>query len=204
MKDRGSAKDLFALGERDDPHALQRARRLFAQVLEAPGGLRIQTIHSFAQTCSPLSRPRRGSPRVPADRGPRRAGAGAPHARRSARRCRGERQRSALIADVQCLSLRLGEAGAVEYLMHCARAGEDGRARPTQADRAQLRKIDEPAGRTRSKTISRTTAATIASTATCCAPLPRPTAAGAPRPDWDRRRRRPLACAAHRSNAPPS
>ena len=29
---------------------VKRARRLFAKVLEAPGGLRIQTIHSFAQT----------------------------------------------------------------------------------------------------------------------------------------------------------
>ena len=28
---------------------MQRARRLFAKVLDAPGGLRIQTIHSFAQ-----------------------------------------------------------------------------------------------------------------------------------------------------------
>ena len=32
------------------PDALKRARQLFARVLEAPGGLRIQTIHSFAQT----------------------------------------------------------------------------------------------------------------------------------------------------------
>ena len=30
--------------------SLQRARRLFARVLEAPGGLKIQTIHSFAQS----------------------------------------------------------------------------------------------------------------------------------------------------------
>ncbi|MEO6249015.1 MAG: UvrD-helicase domain-containing protein, partial [Sphingomicrobium sp.] len=43
-------KELFALGEANDTLALQRARRLFARVLEAPGGLRIQTIHAFAQT----------------------------------------------------------------------------------------------------------------------------------------------------------
>ena len=44
------AHDLFALGEEDrSPPALQRARRLFARVLETPGGLRIQTIHGFAQ-----------------------------------------------------------------------------------------------------------------------------------------------------------
>ena len=33
-----------------DADALRRARRLFAQALETPGGLKIQTIHSFCQT----------------------------------------------------------------------------------------------------------------------------------------------------------
>ena len=49
MKEPDLKKDLFALGERDDPLTRQRARRLFAKVLDAPGGLRIQTIHGFAQ-----------------------------------------------------------------------------------------------------------------------------------------------------------
>jgi ATP-dependent helicase/nuclease subunit A len=35
-------------GERD-PEGLRQARRLFAQALETPGGLKIQTIHSFCQ-----------------------------------------------------------------------------------------------------------------------------------------------------------
>ena len=44
-------KDLFALGEDNSQLAVERARRLFAEVLDAPrDGLRIQTIHSFAQT----------------------------------------------------------------------------------------------------------------------------------------------------------
>src|SRR5262245_48971771 len=44
-------KELFALGEDNSPPAVAGARRLFAEVLDAPGGgLRIQTIHSFAQT----------------------------------------------------------------------------------------------------------------------------------------------------------
>ncbi|MDX2101561.1 MAG: double-strand break repair helicase AddA [Alphaproteobacteria bacterium] len=38
------------LGGPPDDATLIRARRLFALVLDAPGGLRIQTIHSFAQT----------------------------------------------------------------------------------------------------------------------------------------------------------
>ncbi len=44
--------DLTALGEtaRLDPAHLSRARRLFARAIETPGGLRIQTIHSFCAT----------------------------------------------------------------------------------------------------------------------------------------------------------
>jgi ATP-dependent helicase/nuclease subunit A len=44
-------KDLHALGERNDDVMVDRARQLFARVLDARGGgLRIQTIHSFCQT----------------------------------------------------------------------------------------------------------------------------------------------------------
>ena len=50
MKDSELATDLDNLGEDNDPVTRQAARRLFARVLDAPGGLRIQTIHSFAQT----------------------------------------------------------------------------------------------------------------------------------------------------------
>src|SRR5437588_2093053 len=38
MKGADLRKDLFALGERTDPKTLEFARRLFARVLEAPGG----------------------------------------------------------------------------------------------------------------------------------------------------------------------
>ena len=50
LPDKDLRKDLFALRVHDRPAVRERARRLFATVLEAPGGLRIQTIHSFAQT----------------------------------------------------------------------------------------------------------------------------------------------------------
>jgi len=41
-------KELAALGERDlDAQKLRTARTLFARALETPGGLKIQTIHSF-------------------------------------------------------------------------------------------------------------------------------------------------------------
>jgi ATP-dependent helicase/nuclease subunit A len=45
------ARDLMALGEDHGPEAQQRARSLFASVLDARGGgLRIMTIHSFCQS----------------------------------------------------------------------------------------------------------------------------------------------------------
>jgi ATP-dependent helicase/nuclease subunit A len=44
------AADLAALGCAADPATLHRARGLFAEVLELPGGMRISTIHSFCQS----------------------------------------------------------------------------------------------------------------------------------------------------------
>ncbi len=42
-------KALMALGAPVNDEARTRARRLFAEVLDVPGGLKIQTIHSFCQ-----------------------------------------------------------------------------------------------------------------------------------------------------------
>src|SRR5690242_8335550 len=42
--------DLQALGERPNERLIEKARQLFAKVLDCPGGLKIQTIHSFAQS----------------------------------------------------------------------------------------------------------------------------------------------------------
>jgi ATP-dependent helicase/nuclease subunit A len=51
MPDKDLSKELFALGEEHAGNRLAEARTLFAKVLDARGGgLRIQTIHSFAQT----------------------------------------------------------------------------------------------------------------------------------------------------------
>jgi ATP-dependent helicase/nuclease subunit A len=122
MKDPDLKKDLFALGERKDPVTVQRARRLFAKVLEAPGGLRIQTIHAFAQTLLAS---------FPAEAGI------APGFQPLEGRAEQELGRTTLanllsgaegsgneplIRDVQRLSLRLGESAAVDYLMRCAKA----------------------------------------------------------------------------------
>lgn len=55
LPERELLADLHAIGLDDglDPAALPPARRLFAQALETPGGLRIQTIHAF---CASLLR----------------------------------------------------------------------------------------------------------------------------------------------------
>jgi ATP-dependent helicase/nuclease subunit A len=124
LRDTELEKELFALGEVRSMAALERARRLFAQVLDAPGGgLRIQTIHSFAQTLlasfpaeagiAPGFRPIEG--RTEAELA-RRTLASLLEAAET-----GDGQ---LIADVSALSLRLGEAGAESYLMACASAHE--------------------------------------------------------------------------------
>jgi ATP-dependent helicase/nuclease subunit A len=50
MKDADLAGDLLAIGADNDPDTIARARTLFANVLDCPGGgLRIDTIHAFAQ-----------------------------------------------------------------------------------------------------------------------------------------------------------
>ncbi|WP_426267251.1 double-strand break repair helicase AddA [Sphingomonas sp. LHG3443-2] len=50
LDDQALGAELEALGSVADDAMRDRARRLFATVLDCPGGLRIQTIHSFCQT----------------------------------------------------------------------------------------------------------------------------------------------------------
>ena len=123
LPDADLRKELFALDEKNDPASLQRARRLFARVLEAPGGLKIQTIHSFAQTLLAS---------FPAE------AEIAPGFKPIEPRAQQELARTTLaglladapvegglVSDVQRLSLRLGEQGAVDYLMRCASRPEE-------------------------------------------------------------------------------
>lgn len=50
LDDARLARDLIAIGADHGPQSVARARRLFAEVLDCPGGgLRIDTIHAFAQ-----------------------------------------------------------------------------------------------------------------------------------------------------------
>ena len=124
LPDKVLKKELFALGEPDNPPLLQQARRLFARVLEAPGGLKIQTIHAFSQSL--LAAFPAEAEIVPGFQ-PIEGRAEQELVRRTladllaAAEAGGDEQ---LIADVQCLSRRLGEGGAVEYLQACAKRAE--------------------------------------------------------------------------------
>jgi len=124
LKDAELATDLIHLGERNDPRMRQRARQLFAKVLDCPGGLKIQTIHSFAQSLLAA---------FPAEAGiapgfqPIEGRAEQELVRRTladllaaAETGRDEQ----LICDAQTLSRRLGEQGAIEYLRACAGKAE--------------------------------------------------------------------------------
>jgi ATP-dependent helicase/nuclease subunit A len=124
LKDPDLRKELFALDElNNEEEDLPKARTLFARVLDAAGGgLRIQTIHAFAQALLaafpaeaglvPGFRPLEGREEQLLARGTladmlvrAEAGGDLP-----------------LIRDLQALSHRLGEGGAEGFLMACARA----------------------------------------------------------------------------------
>lgn len=121
MKDADLRKDLFAIGERNDDAQLAVARKLFARVLEAPGGLRIQTIHSFAQTLLAAFPTEAG---IAPGFQPIEGRAEQELARRTLAELASDaeaRGDNGLIEDIQTLSMRLGEGGAEEYLLTSAR-----------------------------------------------------------------------------------
>ncbi len=124
LKDSELAQDLDALGEDPSPPTRERARRLFAKVLDCPGGLKIQTIHAFAQSLLAS---------FPAEAGiapglqPIEGRAEQELVRRTLADLMANAEASGdaqLIRDVQTLSRRLGETGAVEYLQACASRSE--------------------------------------------------------------------------------
>jgi ATP-dependent helicase/nuclease subunit A len=124
IPDKVIRKELFALRVRDRPETMERARQLFARVLDCPGGLKIQTIHAFAQSLLAA---------FPAEAGitpgfqPIEGRAEQELVRRTLADLMADAEASgddALIRDVQCLSRRLGEFGAVEYLQACARRND--------------------------------------------------------------------------------
>jgi ATP-dependent helicase/nuclease subunit A len=144
LKDSELATDLDHLGESTDPETRERARQLFASVLDCPGGLKIQTIHSFAQGLLAA---------FPAEAGitpgfqPIEGRAEQELVRRTLAELMAHAEGTgdtALIGDVQCLSRRLGEGGALEYLQACARRPEALEALgPRDAIEAKIRALME-------------------------------------------------------------
>jgi ATP-dependent helicase/nuclease subunit A len=123
LKDEDFGRELDALDESPGPAMRARARTLFARVLDAKGGgLRIQTIHAFAQGLlaafpaeaglTPGFRPLEGREEQILAR-----------STLAEMLVRAERGGDLpLIRDVQALSHRSGEGGAEAFLMACARA----------------------------------------------------------------------------------
>ncbi|MEA3081912.1 MAG: ATP-dependent helicase/nuclease subunit, partial [Sphingomonadales bacterium] len=144
LKDSELATDLDHLGESTDPRARERARQLFARVLDCPGGLKIQTIHSFAQGLLAAFPAESGI--VPGFR-PVEGRAEQELVRRTLADLMADAEASgdeALIRDVQCLSRRLGEGGAVEYLQACARKADALKALgPREGIEPQVRRLME-------------------------------------------------------------
>src|SRR4029079_13045012 len=124
LKDSELATDLDHLGESTDPKTRERARQLFARVLDCPGGLKIQTIHAFAQS---LLAAFPAEAEITPGFQPIEGRAEQELVRRTLAELMAnaeERGDEGLIRDVQTLSRRLGETGAVEYLQACARRYE--------------------------------------------------------------------------------
>ncbi len=114
-------EDLEALNEDSGPEARDRARRLFAEVLESTGGgLRIQTIHGFCQqllTAFPLEADLPPGFR-PLDQREQAALARQTLADLAVRAQ--DRGDDSIMEALQAISLRLGEGGAEQFLLRCA------------------------------------------------------------------------------------
>lgn len=123
LEDKVLRKELHALGEPNDPERVARARTLFASVLDAPGGgLRVQTIHAFAQSLLAAFPSEAGlAPGFrPLDEREQRQLA---RAALAGLLVRAEAEGDlGLVADMQALSLRLGEGDAEAFLAQCGRA----------------------------------------------------------------------------------
>lgn len=119
------AADLEALGENISPAGREKARQLFAKVLDAPGGgIRIQTIHSFCQSLLAAFPMEAGL--VPGFR-PLDQREEAVLAREALAEMLVDAVRDGrdwIVDAVGALSLRLGEGKAEDFLKECARAGE--------------------------------------------------------------------------------
>ncbi|WP_422343889.1 double-strand break repair helicase AddA [Parasphingorhabdus sp.] len=121
MPQKDLRQDLFAIGAPNDPDTQERARTLFAEVLDARGGgLRIMTIHSFCQTLL-ASFPEEAA--IPALFKPIEERDQKILARQTLGDLLLDEEaagNTAIIAAIQALSTRMGEEDAEKYLLRCA------------------------------------------------------------------------------------
>ncbi|TIX52036.1 double-strand break repair helicase AddA [Alteraurantiacibacter aquimixticola] len=125
MKDTDLAADLIAIGADNDPATRQRARTLFASVLDCPGGgLRIDTIHAFAQwllSAFPVEAGIEPGTQPMEDRDREILA----HRVLADMLVEWERDGDAeAIGALEMLSVRMGPEGARQWLMRCANARE--------------------------------------------------------------------------------
>jgi ATP-dependent helicase/nuclease subunit A len=141
------ATDLDALGERATPELQDRARTLFASVLDAPGGgLRIQTIHGFCQGLLAAFPVEAGL--TPGFR-PLEAREEALLARETLATLLADAERDGRVAPLDtigALSRRMGEGGAESFLLACARALPALEALPSGIGPWLRRALDLPQG----------------------------------------------------------
>ncbi|HZF96443.1 MAG TPA: double-strand break repair helicase AddA [Allosphingosinicella sp.] len=149
LKDAHLKIELLALDEKTDPETLRNARTLFAKVLDAKGGgLRIQTIHAFAQSLLASFPAEAGL--VPGFR-PLEGREEQILARSTLAELLVRAEQGSdlpLIRDLQALSHRMGEGGAEAFLMACARRPDALAALgPREGIEARLRRaFDLPSG----------------------------------------------------------
>jgi ATP-dependent helicase/nuclease subunit A len=141
------AADLDALGERATPTLQQRARTLFASVLDAAGGgLRIQTIHGFCQGLLAAFPVEAGL--TPGFR-PLEAREEAVLARETLAAMLSDAERKGRVAPIEtigALSRRMGEGGAESFLIACARSLPALEALPSGIQPWLRRALDLPQG----------------------------------------------------------
>ncbi|WP_375285689.1 double-strand break repair helicase AddA [Sphingomonas sp.] len=139
--------DLKALGERPTPPMQERARTLFAKVLDAPGGgIRINTIHGFCQSLLAAFPVEAGL--IPGFR-PIEAREETLLLRETlaALLVQAEAEgRSGPVEAIGALSLRLGEQGAERFLEECARDGAALEALPSGIQPFLRRALGLPSG----------------------------------------------------------
>lgn len=125
MPQKDLRQDLHAIGASNDPVTQERARTLFARVLDARGGgLRIMTIHSFCQSLLASFPAEAGIASLFRPIEERDQKILAREALASLLQEEEAAGRTGIIRAIQALSVRMGEDAAEQFLMTCAKKAD--------------------------------------------------------------------------------